>query len=595
MDGFTKRNIEEIAAGWITELDCAMSAQDGSALRCLFASDSYWRNICGITWSFATVSGLEDIINALLARGSDAKARNFELFTERHPPRLNTVGGEDVIEAVLRFETDIGIGTGVVRFRPVDPKNSSKPVAWSLMTAIEHLNLNKYTPIQNEEDLNHNRSTETGNWLDRRNQERNYDNKEPDVLIVGGGHAGLASAVELKQLGLDALVVDGMKRIGDNWRLRYHSLKLHNVTSVNHLPYMPFPKNFPRYIPKDKIANWLESYVEHMELNFWTETCFEGAEYNEKSERWNARLKMADGSTRLFSPAHIIMATSVSGTPKYPNIPTLGLFGGTVLHSSQLNDCSAWSGKKALVFGTGTSAHDIAQELFANGANVTMVQRSPTMVVNVEPSAQLYDGAYLDLSKRTEDLDLFNSSFPVSLIKANHKLITAKVRKNDQPILDALEKKGFRLEFGEDDTGWPLKYRTRGGGYYFNAGCSDLIANGSIGLIQYHNIEQFESSGIQMKDGSSKLADLAVLATGYHPPAHDLPKYYGQDVADRVGTVWNVHPETQEINNMWVQTGQPGLWFTGGSFSQCRIYSKYLARQILGVELGLLKEPTPKN
>ena len=132
-------------------------------------------------------------------------------------------------------------------------------------------------------------------------------------------------------------------------------------------------------------------------------------------------------------------------------------------------------------------------------------------------------------------------------------------------------------------------------GYYFNAGCSDLIANGSIGLIQYHNIEQFESSGIQMKDGSSKLADLAVLATGYHPPAHDLPKYYGQDVADRVGTVWNVHPETQEINNMWVQTGQPGLWFTGGSFSQCRIYSKYLARQILGVELGLLKKPTPKN
>ena len=78
---------------------------------------------------------------------------------------------------------------------------------------------------------------------DRRAQERSYDNKEPDVLIVGGGYAGLTSAVELKQLGLDALVVDAMKRVGDNWRLRYHSLKLHNVTSVNHLPYMPF-ENF---------------------------------------------------------------------------------------------------------------------------------------------------------------------------------------------------------------------------------------------------------------------------------------------------------------------------------------------------------------
>ena len=98
---------------------------------------------------------------------------------------------------------------------------------------------------------------------------------------------------------------------------------------------MPFPKNFPRYIPKDKIANWLESYVEHMELNFWTETCFEGADYNDKSGRWTARLRMAGGSTRLVNPAHIILATSVSGTPKYPNIPTLGLFDGTVLHSSQ--------------------------------------------------------------------------------------------------------------------------------------------------------------------------------------------------------------------------------------------------------------------
>ncbi|MEC7573758.1 MAG: NAD(P)/FAD-dependent oxidoreductase, partial [Pseudomonadota bacterium] len=530
---------------------------------------------------------------ALLARVAEADACSFELFADLHPPRLNTVADEEVIEAVLQFRTKAGTGIGVVRFKPAGAEASGRPIAWSLMTAIEQLDGHNYTPIQDGEDQNHNRSSETGNWLDRRAQERSYDNKEPDVLIVGGGHAGLTSAVELKQLGLDALVVDAMKRVGDNWRLRYHSLKLHNVTSVNHLPYMPFPKTFPRYIPKDKIANWLESYVEHMELNFWTETRFESAAYDENLDRWNAKLRMADGSARNVRPAHIIMATSVSGTPKYTDIPTLDAFDGTVLHSSQLDDGSLWSGKKALVFGTGTSAHDIAQELHANGADVTMVQRSPTMVVNVDPSAQLYDGAYLDLTKRTEDLDLFNSSFPMPIIKANHKLITARVRAHDKPILDALEAKGFRLEFGEDGTGWPLKYRTRGGGYYFNAGCSDLIADGSIGLVQYHDIAQFEARGIQMKDGSSKPADLAILATGYYPPAHDIPRYYGQAVADRVGTVWNVHPETQEINNMWVRTGQPGLWFTGGSFSQCRIYSKYLARQILGVELGLLTKTAP--
>ena len=593
MDGLVQRNIENLATGWIEEFDHALKTSDRDALRALFAVDSHWRNICGITWSFATISGDAAIADALLARVAEAEACGFELFVDRHPPRLNTVADEEVIEAVLQFRTKAGTGIGVVRFKPAGAEASGRPIAWSLMTAIEQLDGHNYTPIQDGEDQNHNRSSETGNWLDRRAQERSYDNKEPDVLIVGGGHAGLTSAVELKQLGLDALVVDGMKRVGDNWRLRYHSLKLHNVTSVNHLPYMPFPKTFPRYIPKDKIANWLESYVEHMELNFWTETRFESAAYDENLDRWNAKLRMADGSARNVRPAHIIMATSVSGTPKYTDIPTLDAFDGTVLHSSQLDDGSLWSGKKALVFGTGTSAHDIAQELHANGADVTMVQRSPTMVVNVDPSAQLYDGAYLDLTKRTEDLDLFNSSFPMPIIKANHKLITARVRAHDKPILDALEAKGFRLEFGEDGTGWPLKYRTRGGGYYFNAGCSDLIADGSIGLVQYQDIAQIEAGGLQMKDGSSKPADLAVLATGYYPPAHDIPRYYGQAVADRVGTVWNVHPETQEINNMWVRTGQPGLWFTGGSFSQCRIYSKYLARQILGVELGLLTKTAP--
>ena len=593
MDGLVQRNIEDLATGWIEEFDHALKTNDRDALGALFATDSHWRNICGITWSFATISGDAAIADALLARVAEAEACGFELFADRHPPRLNTVADEEVIEAVLQFRTKAGTGIGVVRFKPAGAEASGHPIAWSLMTAIEQLDGHDYTPVRDEEDQNHNRSSETGNWLDRRAQERSYDNKEPDVLIVGGGHAGLTSAVELKQLGLDALVVDGMKRVGDNWRLRYHSLKLHNVTSVNHLPYMPFPKTFPRYIPKDKIANWLESYVEHMELNFWTETRFESAAYDENLDRWNAKLRMADGSARNVRPAHIIMATSVSGTPKYTDIPTLDAFDGTVLHSSQLDDGSLWSDKKALVFGTGTSAHDIAQELHANGADVTMVQRSPTMVVNVDPSAQLYDGAYLDLTKRTEDLDLFNSSFPMPIIKANHKLITTRVRAHDKPILDALEAKGFRLEFGEDGTGWPLKYRTRGGGYYFNAGCSDLIADGSIGLVQYHDIAQFEARGIQMKDGSSKPADLAVLATGYYPPAHDIPRYYGQAVADRVGTVWNVHPETQEINNMWVRTGQPGLWFTGGSFSQCRIYSKYLARQILGVELGLLTKTAP--
>ena len=104
----------------------------------------------------------------------------------------------------------------------------------------------------------------------------NMPDRDPDVLVVGGGHAGLAIAARLTQLQVDTLIVDRQPRIGDNWRKRYHALVLHNQAHVNHLPYMPFPPNWPAYIPKDKLAAWFEAYVESMELNYWTGTEFEG-------------------------------------------------------------------------------------------------------------------------------------------------------------------------------------------------------------------------------------------------------------------------------------------------------------------------------
>ena len=85
-----------------------------------------------------------------------------------------------------------------------------------------------------------------------------------------------------------------------------------------------------------------------------------------------------------------ICGTSVSGTPNIPKIEMLENFAGKVLHSSRFAGGKEWAGQSVVVFGTGTSAHDICQELQAAGADVTMVQRSPTMVVNVEP-AQLYE------------------------------------------------------------------------------------------------------------------------------------------------------------------------------------------------------------
>ena len=577
----------QVVQAWLDQFNAALAMGQTTQLGLLFRADGHWRDIVAMDWRIATTSGRDAVAAALLPAASARAARGFAIDATRYPPRPVDRGGEPCFDAILRFETRLGTGAGIIRIKQADAEGSP-PQAWTLMTALHSLaGHDEETERLAREEPAFERDFGGPNWLDKRRQAVRYEGRDPAVLVVGGGHAGLTAAASLGALGVETLVVDRMARVGDNWRLRYHGLKLHNQVYSNHLPYLPFPNTWPHYIPKDKIANWLEFYAEAMEIDFWTRTSFDGAGYDAAAGRWNARLTLADGSTRVLHPRHIVMATSVSGTPSLPVIPTLDRFAGTVVHSSGFTDPAAWRGKPVFVFGTGTSAHDIAQELHGHGAQVTMVQRSPTLVTNVEPSAQLYDGIYYGDGPSLEDRDLINTSFPLPVMKQAHKLLTDTSRELDAPLLEGLEKAGFRLEYGEDGTGWPLKYRSRGGGYYFNIGCSELIIRGEVGLIQYADIESFTATGLALKDGRQLDAGLMVLATGYKGPDHLVGKLFGAEVAARVGQVWGFDHARQELANMWMRTAQPGLWFTGGSFSQCRMYSRYLAMQVKAAELGL--------
>ena len=578
-----------LAETWLAAFNARLAEGDAVALAALFEDDSHWRDIVAFSWDMETVSGADAIAEKLLTGTRPRGAQTFALDPLRCPPWQVARAGAQVVEAIVTFDTEVGRCEGLLRFR-LDGEESGQPARlWSLLTALRHIDgYDEETIREGRQEPAFQRNFHGPNWLDQRQDKAKFTDRDPAVLVVGGGHAGLSAAACLGQLGLDTLVIDREKRIGDNWRLRYHGLKLHNQITSNTMPYLNFPKGWPTYIPKDKIANWLEFYVEAMEINFWTETTLTSARWDEAGGHWVATIETADGGAREMRPRHIVMATSVSGTPKVPDIPSLSNFTGQVLHSSQFGDGQEWRDRKVLVFGTGTSAHDICQDLQGNGANVTMVQRSPTLIINVEPSAQLYDGIYVGEGPSMDDRDLINASIPLPLLKLAHKEITDKVREIDRPLLDGLEKAGFRLDFGENGTGWPLKYRNRGGGYYFNVGCSELIVDGRVKLMQYHDIEHFDANGAVLKDGGRKDAELIVLATGYKGQMHMVEKLFGDDVAGRVEQVWGYGEDTQELTNMWMRTGQRGLWFTGGAFSQCRVYSKYLAVQIKAHELGLV-------
>src|ERR1700730_19285448 len=160
-----------------------------------------------------------------------------------------------------------------------------------------------------------------------------------------------------------------------------------------------------------------------------------------------------------------------------------------------------------------------------------MVQRSPTINANHDPSAQLYEQSYLGEGLPIDIRDILNSGIPLAVIKASHKLITNEVKKLDAALLQRLDKVGFRLEFGEEGNGWPLKFRTRGGGYYFNVGCSELIADRKIRLIQATDIRLFTADGLDLRDVSALHAELVVLAAGYKRLDHVVASRFGEAVA----------------------------------------------------------------
>ncbi|HTC98277.1 MAG TPA: NAD(P)/FAD-dependent oxidoreductase [Bradyrhizobium sp.] len=578
----TEETARETTEAWIEAFGVEVARGDERALSGMFADDAHWRNLFGISWQFATFSGNDVLGRELLRSAREVGAEGFRIDAEPLPPRRSVMAGRELIEAIFSFDTKNGPGYGALRLLPAA---DGRARAWTISTSLDFDRICDER-VRHAAPTSQMRDFAAPDWIEQRETSSTYDGREPDVLIVGGGHTGISAAVELKRIGLSALIVDREERIGDNWRLRYRGLKLHNKTPVNHLCYLPFPLTFPDYIPKDQIANWLEHYVDIFDIGFWTRTSFQGASYDDASARWTAHITR-EGVPRTLRPKHIVLATSVSGTPNIPHIDGIDSFKGQVLHSSRFRAGREWAGRSVVVFGTGTSAHDICQELQASGAIVTMVQRSPTMVVNVEP-AQIYDKTYLGDGPPIETRDILNSGVPFPVMRIAHKQITDEVKRSDAPLLSRLEQAGFRLEFGEDGTGWPLKFRTRGGGYYFNVGASELIAEKKIRLIQAADIAYFEADGLRLKDGSASQAELFVLATGYKGIDNLLAKLFGDEVAGRVGRVWGFDEATGELRNMWTRTPQPGLWFTAGAFSQARIYSRYIALQIDAIERGRL-------
>ena len=555
-----------------------------------FRDDGYLRDILALTWDYRTFAGPAEIQDGIESASPAMWPRNLRCSPERIAPRVLRRSGRTVLEAYFDFDTAVGRGSAFVRLQLDQPDDgdADDPRVWMMLTTLQEIRgFEERIGDRRPEGTEFSYKFGGDNWLDTRRKRATFADRDPEVLIIGAGQAGLALGARLGQVGVDTLIVEANGRVGDNWRNRYESLALHNETWSNHLPYLPFPESWPTFLPKDKLAGWLEGYAEFMELNVWTSTRLIGADYDPRGKAWRARLRAADGAERTITATHLVMATgSVAGAPVVPKLPGLADFAGEVMHSSAFTSGRGYAGKRAIVIGTGNSGHDVAQDLYGNGAaEVTIVQRGSTCVVSLVPSGTMVYALYQE--GPADDIDLITAAIPYPVIHNTYQWLTRRTCELDKELLDGLRAVGFEVDMGDDDTGFHMKYLRTGGGYYINVGCSDLIARGEIGLLHARDFDTFVADGARKKDGTIVPADLVVLATGFETQIATIRRLLGQEIADKIGGLWGFDDQGF-MRNMWKRTAQENLWIMGGGLAECRLYSRFLALQIKADLEGLL-------
>ncbi|KAJ6780167.1 hypothetical protein PWT90_01983 [Aphanocladium album] len=601
--GTASLDARQTAQSFVSTVNCHLAAGDTASLAALFLDNGYWRDHLALTWSFRTVQSPGTIATFLseAATSRDGFRLKSVALDETQPSRAPAVvkmdveGKSDVVQFFITFETAVGFGAGTARLTA----DGDEWKIYTLGTILQGLN-GFEEPVYGRRPAGvaHGQHPGRKNWAERREAEVNYtDGSEPLVIIVGAGQAGLTAAVRLKMLGINALIVDRNKRVGDNWRNRYHQLVLHDPVWYDHMPYMPFPPNWPIFTPKDKLGGWFESYAQSMELNVWMTTELKSTQWDESSQTWTVVLNRTrpDGGSeeRTFRPKHIIQATGHSGKKNLPDIKGIESFKGHILcHSSEFpgarKDDGA-KGKKAIVVGCCNSGHDISHDFYESGYEITMVQRSSTHVVSSTAITEIaIKSLYSETAPPVDDADLLLHSMPNTVLKALQVQVGALQRAHDKDILDGLTKAGFKLDDGPDGSGLFFKYFQRGGGYYIDVGASQLIADGKIKIKQGQEITQVLPNGLRFADGTELEADEIVFATGYQNMQTQAREMYGDELGDRVRDVWGLNDEG-EWRTIWQDSGHPGFWFHGGNMALCRYFSRLLALQIKGIEEGLYK------
>jgi cation diffusion facilitator CzcD-associated flavoprotein CzcO len=367
---------------------------------------------------------------------------------------------------------------------------------------------------------------------------------EYETIVIGAGPAGLAVGACLKQANISYVLLEQSDQVGSAWRHHYDRLHLHTDKKNSELPFVWYPKQYPRYPSRAQVVDYLDSYAANLKLNirFHQQVVLVYCE----NHRWKVQTQ-----DTLYQASNIVIATGNTQEPVIPTWRGQDLFKGKILHSSQYKNGGPFKNQKVLVVGFGNSGGEIAVDLWENGAKPGISVRG---AVNVIPR-DLFGLPILSIG-------ILQSKWPANVADAINALIL-------HFAIGDITKYGLRkLPYG------PISQIRKDGHIpLIDVGTLKLIKEGQITV--YPGVEQFTENGVKFVDGKQATFDAVILATGYRP---------------RLNTILKVDANILNNDGIPLSSGResamPGLYFCGyyvaptGMFREIAFEAKKISADI---------------
>ncbi|KEF63431.1 uncharacterized protein A1O9_01409 [Exophiala aquamarina CBS 119918] len=568
-----------------TEIATAAIAKFPSLLAEDLTDEAVWRDSLALTGNFRTFNTRGSILKVWKETSGQHSPLEFQIVPGT--ARIFRVGDQSSwVEAGFTFRTTTSVPqlscSGYVSLIPDD---CGKWRIWMLRTVLEQID--GVGNVDELEPLIKNGATDAMRIdpvVSSDGRSHHHSPQHFDVIVIGGGQAGLGVGGRLQALGVSYLIIDRHPAVGDSWNSRYDSTKLHTAREYGHLPfYRTYDASYPEFLGKTHVAAGHIDYVKRYGINIWQSTEMVSSSWSADRREWTCGA-IQEGEEVTLTTLHLVFATGAgSYTPYMPIHPNREAYQGEVLHSATYTNPSKWKGKRGVIIGTANTAHDIADDMLREGlSSVTMVQRNRTWVLPVEHYMAVTVPSYNDKIP-TEVADRRSFSMPLAILRQIAMCSLHGMAQRDSERYDALEKAGFWVERYGDIA--HIMYE-RMGGHYMDVGTSEKIVKGLIKIKNGATPTTYTKEGLAFSDGTEVSADLIVFATGFNGNLREtVGKIVGPEIEDQLEDFWQLDSEG-EIRGAFKDTGHPGVWYTGGAIGIARYYGRFIALQIKAQIMG---------